>query len=233
MRVLQLWRYPVKSLQGEQLQVGELGPLGLHGDRRFVLLDLGTGFGLTARRAPEMLFASARLRGDGVEITLPDGSVAADDDALSAWLGRPVALRSTEQVAERRYEGPVGESESTEAWRAFTGSGHAFHDSGTSCLTLLSAATAAGHDPRRFRANVLLDGAGEDALVGCTARLGAAVLTITEPVARCVMVTRPQPGGIPLDRDVLRWIHRERGGVLAVGAAVAVGGTVRVGDVLA
>ena len=56
-----------------------------------------TGFGLTARRVPELLFASARWSEDGgVRIQLPDGSLAADDDSLSAWLGRK------EQSALRR-----------------------------------------------------------------------------------------------------------------------------------
>jgi hypothetical protein len=56
---------------------------------------------------PQLLHASARLRGDGeIEIALPDGTVAHDDDALSAWLGRSVALRSSEEVQGRRYENP-------------------------------------------------------------------------------------------------------------------------------
>ena len=44
------------------------------------------------------------------------------------------------------------------------------------------------------------------------------------------MVTRAQPGGIGIDRDVLRWIHRERGGLLAVGGTVVRAGAVRTGD---
>jgi hypothetical protein len=49
-------------------------------------------------------------------------------------------------------------------------------------------------------------------------------------VERCVMVTRSQPNGIGVDREVLRWIHRERSGVLAVGGTVVHGGAVRTGD---
>jgi hypothetical protein len=44
------------------------------------------------------------------------------------------------------------------------------------------------------------------------------------------MVTRPQPGGLGRDTDVLRTIHRERGGEFAVGAAVVSAGTIRPGD---
>ena len=62
LRVAELWRYPVKSLQGERLTPAEAGPEGLDGDRRWALFDRATGFGLTGRRVPDLLFASARLR---------------------------------------------------------------------------------------------------------------------------------------------------------------------------
>jgi len=55
-------------------------------------------------------------------------------------------------------------------------------------------------------------------------------VSVTDRVPRCVMVTRAQPGGIDVDRDVLRWVHREHGGLLAVGASVVQPGRVRVGD---
>jgi uncharacterized protein YcbX len=229
LRVVELWRYSVKSLQGERVAEGELGPQGLAGDRRYAIFDGSTGFGLTARRHPELLFARARVVPGGVEITLPDGSVAADDAALSAWLGRPVRLRSTAEVGRRVYENPADtETEAADSWHPFEGSGAAFHDS--AAVTLLSTDSVAGVDPRRFRPNVLLAGEGEDALVGTRIRLGDAVLDVVKQVSRCVMVTRPQPGGIELDRDVLRRIHRERGGCLAVGGFVRRPGRVRVGD---
>ena len=46
------------------------------------------------------------------------------------------------------------------------------------------------------------------------------------------MVTRPQTGGLPRDTDVLKRVHRERDGVLAVGALVERAGTVVAGDPL-
>jgi uncharacterized protein len=232
-RVVELWRYPVKSLQGERVEEVEVGPRGLAGDRGWAIFDLDTGFGLTARRAAELLFASARLRPDGTpEITLPDGSVAADDAALSAWLGRRVALRAAADVAGgRRYENPSDtETEAEESWAPFDGSTGAFHDSGSAAVTVVSTGTLDGRERRRFRANVVVDGAGEDDLVGRTVRLGAAELEILVPVPRCVMVTRAQPGGVEIDRDVLRRIHREHGGTLSVGGTVARQGAVRVGD---
>ena len=236
MRVVELWRFPVKSLQGQQLETAELGPGGIAGDRQWALFDVATGFGLTARREPDLLFAAARARPDGgVEVVLPDGTVTADDAVLSAWLGREVALRSAAQVTERRrYESPDDNlAEEPKRWHDWEGAaGGAFHDNADGRLSLVSTGTLGSWDRRRFRSNVVLDGAGEDALLGARLRLGGATIVVGTPIPRCVMVTRPQPGGIGRDTGVLKTIHRERGGDLAIAAQVLEPGTVRTGDVL-
>jgi len=235
MRVLELWRYPVKSLQGEQLDSAEVTRDGLEGDRRYAIYDVETGFGLTARRVPELLFASARLRDDGsVDITLPDGSLARNDDALSAWLGRPVTLRSLDADVPRRYENPVVdfEHERERDWAPFEGAPGAFHDSPRARVSMVSTATIGDWDRRRFRSNVLLEGEGEDSLVGSQVALGEAVIEVGMRIERCVMTVRPQPGGIERDLGVLRTIARERDTCLAVGAVVTQPGRVAVGDAL-
>jgi uncharacterized protein YcbX len=76
----------------------------------------------------------------------------------------------------------------------------------------------------------LLEGGGEDALVGSTVDLGQATLEIGKYIERCVMVTRSQPDGIERDLNVLRTIARERQNRLAIGALVTKPGKVRVGD---
>ena len=235
MRVLELWRYPVKSLQGERLDSVAVADDGLEGDRRFAIYDVETGLGLTARRVPELLFAWARLRDDGsVDITLPDGSLARDDGALSAWLGRRVALRSLDVEAPRRYESPAVdfEDETERDWAPYEGAPGAFHDSPGARVSLVSTATIGDWDRRRFRSNVLLEGHGEDSLVGSRVTLGGAVLEVGMRIERCVMTVRPQPGGIDRELLVLRTIARERDACLAVGAVVAQSGNVAVGDVL-
>lgn len=231
--VREVWRYPVKSLQGERLDRATLGPEGIAGDRGWALFDLDTGFGLTARRVPDLLFASARTRGDGsVEVVLPDGTVAAGDDGLSAWTGRRIALRSVGEVTgARRGEFP-SDPEADRGWNPFEGAPGAFHDDPDTRVSLLSTGTIGRWHPHRFRANLLLDGAGEDALVGRRVRVGDAELAVVAQVPRCVMVTRPQPGGIGRETSVLKTLHRERDGVLAVGALVTRPGTVAVGDAL-
>lgn len=234
MRIAELWRYPVKSLGGERLARAEVTPSGIVGDRRYAIFDATTGLGLTARRAPEMLFARARWRDDdgAVQITLPDGTVSRGDDDLSAWLGRPVALRAASQVRVRLYESTADAEEDESGWSVFSGASGAFHDSSRAKVTLVSSTTLGDWDRRRFRANVVLDGSGEDELVGRSIRLGEAELRISKRIERCVMVTRPQPDGVGLDRDVLRSIHRDRNGCLAVGALVTRPGQIHVGDAI-
>ena len=235
MRVLDLWRYPVKSLQGEQLDSVAATADGLEGDRRFAIYDVETGFGLTGRRVPELLFASARWGDDGmVEITLPDGSSPHDDEALSEWLGRRVALRSVDADVDRRYEIPAVdfEREVEHKWEPFQGAPGAFHDSPGARVSLVSTATIGSWDRRRFRSNVLLDGEGEDSLVGSQVTLGDAVMDVGMRIERCVMTVRPQPDGIERDLQVLRTIARERDACLAVGALVTQPGVIHVGDAL-
>jgi uncharacterized protein YcbX len=236
MRVLELWRYPVKSLQGERLAEAAIDELGIAGDRRWALFDRDTGLGLTARRVPELLFGSARVSRDGgVEVVLPDGTATVDETVLSDWLGRRVELRTADDRSEASptYEAPVDEDvpDPTE-WLQWEGAPGPFHDSPRIRLSVVSTGTLGTWDRRRFRANVLLDGEGEDELRGVEADLGGVRLRFGLPVTRCVMTTRPQPGGIARDTSVLKTIHRERDGHLAVRAAVLTAGTVRTGDEL-
>lgn len=232
MRVLELWRYPVKSLQGERLAEADVGEYGIAGDRRWALFDATTGLGLTARRVPDLLFAAAQLRADeGVDVVLPDGTRTADDAVLSAWLGRRVALRPAGS-APPTFESPDDNFDETARWHRWEGAAGAFHDNPDGRMSLVSTGTLGSWDPRRFRSNVLLDGSGEDDLVGRRVRLGGVVLDVGMGISRCVMITRPQPGGIGRDTGILKTVHRERGSELAVAATVVGPGTVRVGDAL-
>jgi uncharacterized protein len=234
--VLEVWRFPVKSLLGERLDAAEVGPQGVTGDRAWALFDVATGLGLTARRVPELLFAAGRLRADGgVEVVLPDGTVTAEDGVISGWLGRRVELRAADERGDvaPTYETPADEDvpDPTE-WLQWEGAPGPFHDSPRIRLSLVSTGTLGTWDRRRFRANVVLDGAGEDELRGREVDLGGVRLRFGLPISRCVMTTRPQPGGIARDTSVLKTIHRERDGLLAVRAAVLTAGAVRTGDSL-
>jgi hypothetical protein len=228
--VRELWRFPVKSLGGEQLTAADVGEHGITGDRGWGLVDVATGNVLTARRQPELLFASARLRADGeVEIELRDGQVTDRSEDLSAWLQREVRLQRAGDEGGV-YENPR-DAEGETDWVAWQGPAHAWHDSPRARVSLVSAATIGDWDRRRFRANVVLDGAGEDELVGTEVHLGTTTLDVRARIARCVMVSRPQPG-LDRDLDVLRTINRDRDARLAIGAVVLRTGRIELGDAI-
>ncbi len=230
MRVLELWRYPVKSLGGERVDSIEIGDAGLGGDRQWGLFHAETDTVLTARREPDLLFASARVEANGeVVISLPDGTETADDAALSSWLGKDVQLvRPSDEGAT--YENPM-DVENDADWVSWQGPSGSFHDSGKSQLSIVGTDTLGDRDIRRFRTNVVVEGGGEDALVGSQVRLGSAEIDVIKQIDRCVMVTRPQPG-LERDLSVLKDLIKTRNNLLSVGARVLSAGVVNVGDEL-
>jgi len=234
LRVSEIWRYPIKSVGGERVSIATVTELGILGDRGWGIFDVETGTVLTARRTPELLFASAALTGADVAITLPDGSELSSADAktnpaLSKWLDRPVELQAAGDQGGT-YEVPL-DFENDENWVSWQGPGGAWHDSTKSRVSLVSRTTLRDWDQRRFRANVILDGSGEDDLIGRHATVGSVELDVQIGIDRCVIVTRPQPG-IERDLDVLRVINAERATRLAIGALVATEGTFAEGDAI-
>jgi len=104
--VARLRRYPVKSMLGEDLDVGGVTFRGLDHDRRLAVISQRTGKIASAKyprlwRALLTLSAAADVlagsEGDGARITLPDGAVIHSTDpdvdrVLSALLSEPVTL---------------------------------------------------------------------------------------------------------------------------------------------
>jgi uncharacterized protein YcbX len=77
-----LYRYPVKSMAGERLDVTELGWHGLDGDRRFAFrrADDRSGFPwLTASKLPDLILFAPQQRGPAVSgdllthVRMPEG----------------------------------------------------------------------------------------------------------------------------------------------------------------
>lgn len=99
-----LWRYPVKSMQGETLASAVLGSDGVAGDRGWALRDEKAGEIRGAKKMPLLMRCSASYSSASeesvigpVRMTLPDGSSldSSDPDAntvLSRLLGREVTL---------------------------------------------------------------------------------------------------------------------------------------------
>lgn len=107
MTIRSLHRYPVKSMQGEDLSTCGVDRHGVVGDRAYAILDVESGTIASAkvpRRWSELLGFHAQFTAEPdrdaltpVQITFPDGSVHRSDDpdmddALSAALGRSVRL---------------------------------------------------------------------------------------------------------------------------------------------
>src|SRR3954447_6199258 len=228
-RVTGLWRYPVKSMQGEPLTEAEIGPVGIVGDRQWALFDLATGLHLTGRRQPELLFAAATIAGDDVVITLPDGTETNDDAALSAWLGQDIALCRADGSTHGTYEIALDfEHEDTDEWIQWEGPNGSFHDSTRTQVSIIGEDTLGAWDVRRFRPNFTVDVSEKDSWVGQPIGIGDVTLDIVKRIDRCVITTRPQPGGIERDLDVLRTVIRDRDGHLGISGMVTATGRVAV-----
>src|SRR5215216_6415280 len=117
--VASLWRYPVKSMQGEELQQAGIGQCGLLGDRAYALIDSSDGKVASAknpRKWPTLFDFHARLLEaqldvdiSAVGITLPDGVTVTSgqdhvDDILSRALQRRVTLQATPPPAIQAEE---------------------------------------------------------------------------------------------------------------------------------
>ena len=232
--VTMLWRYPVKSMAGVSLDEVEVGPLGFEHDRRWALLDTDTGRALNAKRMPELLFATVDDDGGPTRpiVTLPDGTIAIDDATLSGWLERRVAL--TEAQPEQRGQYEIMSDFETDGGEVLSWQGPkgTFHDSNRTQVHLVTTGSIGEWNVRRFRPNIVVDGAGELDLVGRSLHVGSVVLDIVKPTDRCVMTTRPQPRGIERDLDVLRTINSRSSGDLGIGCMVIQPGTIRVGDLV-
>ena len=246
-RLVRIARYPVKSLQGEDVSSAEIEPDGVRGDRSWGIRDETTGKILTGRRAPQLLFATAALAADGAPvITLPTGVTcqgpgAETDAALSHWLGKAVRLVSSVNAPAARAEFFADATDDASQALEWTMPAGRFVDAAPLLvLTTASLRTAAALYPdgdwqlRRFRPNLVVEVAGdgwvEDVWCGrSTVRIGTVELRPQEPCMRCTMVTRPQPD-LDGDRDIFRTLARNHGGQFGAWTAVTTRGTVRIGD---
>ena len=108
--VISLWRYPVKSVMGEELNTSEVTTGGLLGDRGFALVDASNGKVVSAKN-PRKWTKLFEMRATFVEsprigaklpavrIMLPDGTLVSSEQAnvnqiLSQGIGREVVLQS-------------------------------------------------------------------------------------------------------------------------------------------
>lgn len=113
-RIAALWRYPVKSMLGEQVAAMEITTRGAAGDRAWALREIATRQIASAKKFPRLFDfraaydeepSAARL--PRVTIRLPNGDFvhAGDPDAsgaIAAALGRKVQLEKSESAQAER-----------------------------------------------------------------------------------------------------------------------------------
>ena len=116
--VVALWRYPVKSMMGEELNAAELTEDGLLGDRVYAVSDTSDGKVASAknpRKWPTLFDFRAALADapragmamPPVRITLPDGTMLSSeqsdvDRVLSTALKRSVTFDAAERARQKR-----------------------------------------------------------------------------------------------------------------------------------
>jgi uncharacterized protein len=192
--VVSLWRYPVKSMMGEELNASEITERGLLGDRAYALLDSADEKVATAknpRKWPNLFDFRATFieppriseNVPPVRITLPDGTIATNQQSdlnqiLSNALNRKVTLTGT-------GGGQVGPVNAEEYWPDIEGLDYrdtvtefalpegTFFDCAT--VHLLTTATldqlrelypTGRFEVRRFRPNIVMEpAAGEKTFI--------------------------------------------------------------------
>lgn len=205
MRLGEIWRYPVKSMGGEQLAEVELGEDGLPGDRIIQVRD-AHGRVVTSRSRPRLLLHRATFGPDGPRV---DGR---------AWDDADVA-RDVEEAA-----GPGSHLVRDEELDRF--------DVLPLLVATDGAVKFLGYDRRRFRPNLLIadvPGLAERTWEGQHLHVGEAVIALVSLRQRCIMTTF-DPDTAAQDREVLLRIHRELDGFFALDCEVLQPGRIRVGD---
>jgi hypothetical protein len=205
-----LWRFPVKSMQGEPLTQAPVDVRGVLGDRLYAVRDPDGKLGSTKntrrfRRMDGLLDFRARYESDLTPvITLPDGTEVRGDDEHVHWaiahgLGRPDVVLAKEDIISHFDELPLH--------------------------IVTSASTAhTGIDQRRLRPSMVIDvaetdGRPEDGWVGRELHIGTyLVLDVARRVQGCDP-TNPAPAELPAD-DASIGVH----------ARVLAPGRIHIGD---
>ncbi|CAD5293374.1 conserved hypothetical protein [Bosea sp. 62] len=232
--VVELWRYPVSSMAGEQLEQLDVNAAGVAGDRIWGLLDAATGRIASPGREKHFIGvprAYAKAVEEGVVLSLDDGRWAGPQDAellegLSQAFGFMPLLKPFDAVGSGgfrpRYEHAPIHLVTSAAIRS-----------------LERELPGSVIDVRRFRPNILVDwpdggeAIPEHGWIGREIRIGGVVLRGREPCGRCGFITIAQEG-LPQDVEILRTVvkrHERNFGIycdvvtpgeIAAGTAVTV-----------
>ena len=206
MYVAEIWRYPVKSMAGEQLQSARLTDLGIEGDR-VIQVQNAKGRVVTSRKHPQLLGFRAIL--DELGQPVVDGKPWSDPGVLASIRGivGPGAQLVRDEGPERFDVLPL--------------------------LVATDGAIAAfGRDRRRLRPNLVIGGVNEldeRTWPGRRLTVGEVIIHIEDLRGRCIMTTF-DPDTLAHDPSVLRDIVKRFAGKLALNCDVIEGGSISVGQ---
>ena len=206
MKVTEIWRYPVKTMAGEKLQRGRMGPLGIDGDR-VVHVEDTQGRVITSRSHPRFLGHKGTLGVDGAPLV--DGR---------PWNSPQVAAEVVD------IAGPGAKLVHYDGAERFD------------VLPLLVATDGAiaafGHDHRRLRPNIVIGGVErltEREWPGGCLRIGKVLIGVQDLRLRCIM-TSFDPDTLVQEKEITRGIYRRFDGKLALNCFVIEGGEIAMGD---
>ena len=207
MYVAEIWRYPVKSMAGEQLKSAQLNMDGILGDRRVLVYNEETRQLITSRTHPKLLGLKATL--DSAGQVFVDGHAWDSDETTQAVI---------------HAAGPHARLLEWDDMERFD------------VLPLLVATDGAikefGYDHRRLRPNLVIggvDGLAEREWPGLRMKIGDAVIEFAQLRGRCVMTTY-DPDTQKKDPKVLRHIVQKFDGTLALDTDVIQGGQIKVSN---
>jgi uncharacterized protein YcbX len=250
-KVDSLWRYPVKSMRGEELEEIFVGYPGVYGDRLFAFRTSSGPAGFpyfTGREQRQMIRYRARFRQPD-KAARPINLAEAESNGAAPLCASPEELMIDVETPDGAVF-PINDPALADSLRAGLDGKHeltllrsdrALVDCGP--LSLFSIQTVAkleeeagcGVDKRSFRANVYLDlpsrGAfAEDELVGRKLRLGSkAIVAIVKRDGRCMMITL-DPDTAEKKPAILKTVAQAHEGKAGVYAAVVSEGIVCKGD---
>ncbi len=252
-KIESLWRYPVKSMRGEELREVYAGFPGIYGDRIYAFRSSAAPKGfpwLTGREQEAMLLYRPKYRYP--ERTTKPGNLA-EAETLGSGL-TPVYGDLSDLMVD--VETPSGERVAIDDARLMSmlreglADRHELtllrsHRAMTDCRPVsmfsiqtvgqLSEELGIHVDKRRFRANLYIDlesgkGFGEEGFVGRTLRIGArTMIAVVGRDSRCKMVTLDPDTG-KQDPEVMRHLARDHEGKAGVYGAVVADGSIRQGD---
>jgi MOSC domain-containing protein len=258
--VVGLWRYPVKSMMGEELNVTEITERGLLGDRQFALVDAATKKVAGAKnprkwgnffdfRAAYIEPPEANATLPAVRLTLPSGTALTSEsenvnEILSGALGRAVELTRVRAEQESSAEEYVPDIEGLEhrdtvtEWELPAGT---FYD--LAVVHLLTTATldrlrelypAGRFEARRFRPNIVINtaerGFVENDWLGHTVTVGKSVRLRITRLSPRCVMTTLAQGDLPKDPGILRTAAQNNAANVGVYADVISAGAIHRGD---